>query len=411
MRIARVCSARAYLPLFEQFFEQNGLASRSYAEALDTLRANGFLYPGGFSTAMQQRGYEVVEFVPDFPSLQRLWMCEHGWASTDTTTLALDQLRRAQPEAVYVQELAAISRKARLRLREDLPGLRAVVAFKGFPAMNCAEFSDLDLVFVAYPSFLAEWEGAGIPAHLLPHCYDPSVAPAILGDDVPEVIFVGSSGFGNVSHAPRYHGLARLLEETGIEIWGLELPGANWKTRVRPYLTWGLQRLPEIVLSRTAGDGGYVPRLFKSAQERRRGRSPRPWYVQERPLAQRFPGRVHPPVFGSVYAALIAAAKIVVNLHTDQPGEAGNMRSFEVTGAGTCLLTDRGDQMSHLFEPGVEIATFRTIDDCAEQIRSLLADDRRRDAIARRGQIRTLRDHTVHRRCDEIHAALYELLA
>jgi len=411
MRIARLCTAAAYLPLFQEFFDENGLAALSYEEALDALRANGYLYPGGFKPGLGRRGGEVVEFVPDFPALQRLWAREHGREASEGTALVLAQLREVKPDVVYFQELAAMPPAARVRLREEVPGLRAVVAFKGFPAADCAEFGDLDLVFVGYPAFRAQWERTGVRAHVLSHCYDPLVTRATPTADVPALVFVGTSGYGNLSHSHRYHGLARLLEETQIEIWGLELPGANWKDRMRPHLTSGLRRLPESVLRPRAGDGGYVPRLFRAALDRRRGGEPRPWYAHQRPLAQRFPGRVHPPVYGREYAALLAGAEIVVNLHTDQPGEAGNMRCFEVTGAGTCLLTDRADQMTHLFEPGVEIAPFETVEECVEQARRLLADERTRAGIASRGQARTQRDHTIEHRCDEIQAVLQELLA
>jgi hypothetical protein len=412
MRIARLCSAAGYLPFFEEFFENSRLGELSYDDALGALRANGYLYPGTLHAGFAQRGSEILEFIPDFPSLQRLWARQHGRDAEQVTALVLAQLYDAQPDIVYFhEELAALPRAARLRLREEIPGLRAVVAFKGDPVTDCTEFGDLDLVFCTYQAFRAAWERAGVRTHLLPHCYDPSVAPVGPTGDVPPLVFVGTTGYGNVSHGPRYHGLARLLEETGIEIWGLEHPGANWKDHLRPHLTWGLRRLPVSVLSRRAGDAGYVPRLFQAALDRRRGDVPGPWYLHERPLAHRFPGGVHPAVYAEDYAALLAGAKIVVNLHTDHVGEAGNMRCFEVTGAGACLLTDRADEMTHLFEPGVEIASFKTIDEAIAQTRRLLADEGLRAEIARRGQIRTLRDHTTEQRCGELHAVLEDLLA
>jgi spore maturation protein CgeB len=81
---------------------------------------------------------------------------------------------------------------------------------------------------------------------------------------------------------------------------------------------------------------------------------------------------------------------------------ANNVRLFEATGVGTLLLTDRKDNLSDMFEPGKEVAVYASADECVETIRYYLDHESEREAIARAGQERTLRDHNYDVRMQEL---------
>src|SRR5436305_7970864 len=96
---------------------------------------------------------------------------------------------------------------------------------------------------------------------------------------------------------------------------------------------------------------------------------------------------------------VLRRSRITLNSHIDLAGrEAGNMRLFEATGVGTCLLTDFKDNLDTLFAPDTEVAVWRSIDDCLGLIDRLIGDDGGRAAIARAGQVRTLAQHTYRHR-------------
>lgn len=99
-----------------------------------------------------------------------------------------------------------------------------------------------------------------------------------------------------------------------------------------------------------------------------------------------------------MYQAL-RASRVTLNSHIDMAGpEAGNARLFEATGIGAFLLTDFKDNLHTLFEPGREVATWRTADDCIALIDRYLNDESARMTIAAAGQARTLSTHTF-RQC------------
>jgi len=91
---------------------------------------------------------------------------------------------------------------------------------------------------------------------------------------------------------------------------------------------------------------------------------------------------------------VLNCSRITLNHHGDVLPYANNMRLFEATGVGTLLLTDWKENLGEMFDPGKEVVAYRTPEECAELIRYYLAHDDERQAIARAGQGRTLREHT-----------------
>ena len=61
------------------------------------------------------------------------------------------------------------------------------------------------------------------------------------------------------------------------------------------------------------------------------------------PLIQKFPTRCQQAVMGLDMYNILKSSVLTVNRHTDASnGRVGNMRMFEATGLGTCLVTDDG---------------------------------------------------------------------
>jgi spore maturation protein CgeB len=109
------------------------------------------------------------------------------------------------------------------------------------------------------------------------------------------------------------------------------------------------------------------------------------------------------PVFGLEMYTLFKNSKIVLNFHGDVAGNsAGNMRLFEVTGIGSCLLTDNKQNLSDLFEIGKEIVVFDNTEDCITKAKWLIEHDEERKRIALAGQKKTLKYHSVDDRCNSI---------
>jgi len=66
------------------------------------------------------------------------------------------------------------------------------------------------------------------------------------------------------------------------------------------------------------------------------------------------------------------------------------------------LLTDRKDNLHHLFEIGREVLAYSSKEEAAELVQHYLAHPDEASQIARAGQQRTLREHTYARRMEEL---------
>jgi len=69
---------------------------------------------------------------------------------------------------------------------------------------------------------------------------------------------------------------------------------------------------------------------------------------------------------------------------------------------GTLLITDWKANLREMFEPGRDVIAYHTFEECAELIKYYLEHEKEREAIAKAGQQRTLREHTYYHRVREL---------
>lgn len=106
---------------------------------------------------------------------------------------------------------------------------------------------------------------------------------------------------------------------------------------------------------------------------------------------------VDKPVWGEALHQLFADADIILNI-TRAPfyaAETGiNLRIFEALAAGKFLLTDYCDEVVEMFEPGVEIETFKSSRELIEKVGYYLAHPEQRVRIAQAGHKKFLERYT-----------------
>lgn len=109
------------------------------------------------------------------------------------------------------------------------------------------------------------------------------------------------------------------------------------------------------------------------------------------------------PVWGNDMLNTLYKSYVVLNIHADSsPIYASNMRLFESTGVGTCLLTDYKKNIADLFEPGKEILTYKTVDECIEKMKYIRDHPNIRDSIATAGYKRCMKDHNYNVRAEKL---------
>jgi spore maturation protein CgeB len=129
-----------------------------------------------------------------------------------------------------------------------------------------------------------------------------------------------------------------------------------------------------------------------------------------RPLKEKYPDVVSDSCAGLDMYKILGESNITINRHTNAAnGDVGNMRMFEATGMGACILNDSGDNMQDIFEEDSEIVTYSSDEECIEKLTYLLNHPEKARETGEAGQKRTLKDHSLQERCEAISLTIQAL--
>jgi len=354
-----------------------------------------------YSPYLTQLGNEADEICINFDVLQKQWARENG-VNFDGRNWLKDivaaQLHKFKPDVLLLDDLYFMDRDFRRFLRESCPTPVKIIGWRAAPTDDYSIFRDVDLMLTCTPLFVRQMREHGVTAELMLHAFEPSILGMtdVLQRDI-DLSFVGSIALMNGFHNERWELLTRLLRSTDLQIWG-EIIEPRQNSQMTHKLRWRINRVFDLI---GAGEvAARVPYLTTNH------RGP------EATLAiGHYGDRIHPQVLALEYFKVLAHSKLNINKHIDCAGDyAGNVRLFEATGMGACLITDWKINLPEMFEPDAEIVTYRTPDECAEKVRYLLDHDSERQTIAASGQRRTLRDHTYAKRAEQLDGIIRAVL-
>jgi spore maturation protein CgeB len=383
---------------------QPGLAARSFAEQKKAHDAEAVAWGNAYTRALTPLGYEVLEVPFELEPMQRTWAAENGLpdpAQIDPEDILVAQVKQFRPDILWYDH-----RDAALlgRLQSAAPSIRATLGWMGSPVAARNAWSQMNLVLSCAPEVVTYLRGLGVRSEHLDHAFDDTVLPRLTPPrrEIP-LSFMGSIVRRNRFHLERDRILTRLVSHIPIEIYSpsLEPPPLEYaKAAVSGALFLVTSSLRAVGLLEQASRRSALVRkaaLIASAPRL--------------PVNPRLRPHLKPAVFGSKMYQTEHDSAVVLNIHADSsPEYASNMRLFEATGVGSCLLTDWRKNIGELFEPDREVVTYRSPEECLEKARWLLDHPRERQEIARAGQARALKEHTFATRAPRLDSILREAL-
>ena len=367
--------ADTYYPAFLRDFYavRPELAAQPYAAQWRALMDECFGTAGFYSTHLRELGHEAEEVVPNCEPMQRQWARENGVTLDETRrptlifrrkvvpwlrraprddwffTILEAQVQAQRPDVLYVQDMHALPP---FFLQAVRPYVQRIVGQIASPTHPGADFRDYDLILTSFPHFVPRFRAEGRKSEYFRIGFEPKVLTRLTRTEPVDVAFVGGL---SSAHSQRVRFLETMAQAHLVDFWGY---GADC--------------------------------LSQSSPLRR---------------------RLHGDAWGLAMYQALYNAKISLNLHIDAAGSnANNMRLYESTGVGALLLTDAKDNLHTLFEPGREVAAYRSPEECAEMIGHYLSHEDERAEIAAAGQARTLREHTYAHRMRELLDILSEQL-
>jgi spore maturation protein CgeB len=382
-----------------------------YARHAHELFWDSFGWGDAFKGVLAPLGYEADELVINAEPLQRAWVRETGgsFPAGDDWILevAFRQVFKFDPEILFLDDTHTFPAAWIGRVRDGCPKLRLVIGWCGAPVYEDEDLPAYDLLFSCVPELVTELRAKGATTHHLHHAFDPRILARIAATRPPthDLTFVGQIVPGSAFHQERQRMLLRLAELYDITIYsptGYRSPLSRAKDAVRPILKSMAARI----------DQTNLPTRVRRAIPLPPADSPRYRAENESALPEPLASRIGPPVFGLDMYQTLHDSRATFNGHIGTSRRSvSNMRMFEATGAGACLVTDLKDNLAEIFTPDEEVVAYRSLDECVEKVRWLLDNPARASEIARRGQQRTLRDHTFVQRAQKLHEIIQQWLA
>lgn len=434
-RIVRINLARS--EHVTAYWADQKFADRTYQGQLEIIRKDGRFFGPSWSSEMERLGNSAVDLLIDVEPLQRKWSDQQGLAIDFSSRnwmrdVLIEQLKVLRPDVIYIQGGAfqRIDRNVRRSIRENVPSVKFVVGFWGDELTGEGNyrktFSGVDCVFAASRGYQTLIRNGGIRSELLGWGFDPGIANRVLpcGEKSKsrEIVFVGATGFGCDLHRGRYEDLLRLMNGTDLQIWAdentlVQQKKKNAKKRHTDsrrsagfWISRVFSTLPIALLQRIRNSrftDWKVAKIIDAEVDKRAGRIAKgEYFINKQPVCLHYPARCHPAVYGEEYYALIENSRIVVNRHRDEDADGPNIRVFEVTGLGSCLVTDRVTNLSDFFVPDHEFVGFSCVEEAFEKIKFLSENPDQRRSISQAGALRVQQDHTIRKKCEQIDSVI-----
>lgn len=339
-------------------------------------------------------GVDAMDIISNATPLLKLWAKENNLsADLSNDEIVMAQIKHFKPDVVWIDTTRFLNKKWLNELKNEVKTIKLLVGHVCAP-YNQVIFdglSQLDIVFTCTPGLVKEFKEKGIKnVELVYHSFNHSILDTISNTPNPFVennfVFTGSLTTGYGFHGTRIKYIEAILNN-GIDmtIYG-NLESTNriflkksFSTVVKTMNSLGLESLVN-----------SIPLLNKHKKHAE---------VEINYYSNKLKNSVQSPVFGMDMYRVLAKSKMCFNIHGEIANQcAGNLRLFEATGVGSCLITDNKQNMGQLFEIDKEVVVYNSIEECIEKVKWLLNNPEEMKRIADAGQKRTLKEHTVENR-------------
>jgi len=376
----------------DSFYKKNsGAGSLEFRELYSALMNDSTEFVVSYANNLNKLGFDTNCVIANDMNLQRKWVENSGIRKVAKNEIIFEQIKAYKPDILWIDDFRQVDKNLISRIRSEISSVKLVIAY--FCSTCNAELIEklkyVDFTFTCTPGLKEELEKAGLKCYHIYHGFDVGILSRLGGTNVlnkTDFVFSGSLFQGKGMHNERIDSIQRIINAgSGLSIY-LNLE-SSFKIRARQSV-YLLNRF--LTFLRLEFLKNYFPVLEYGNQS-----------------VINYPDIIiknnHPPLFGIDMYRLLYSSKLVLNIHGGAAGEySGNMRMFEATGVGTCLLTENRSNLKELFDPDNEVVSYESIDDCIEKAKWLLSNENARKEIAEAGQKKTLKYHKVEDRCIQI---------
>lgn len=378
----------------EKIGEEKGLSYKNLKSRFDACFYN--YDDSGLCDAFRENGVIADNFIINADCLQKSW--EYDYASINTLNyndIIISQIKNFKPDVLW---FSAVDSSLLRYIRLNCPEIRLIIGWVGSAIMKTSQWKDLDIIFSCAQESVDYFNSNGLKAVQVHHSFNPKVLKFLKKEDFLQknLVFIGQIVRAKEYHLEREKLLLGLKNFTNLKIY---TPSYFFN------YTDILKSLMKIILYK--GVHGIKKTGLLSDDVIRYinilSRVNNFFECPRMPVNIELIKHFRKPVFGLEMFNILYNSDIVLNIHADSsPKYASNMRLFESTGVGACLLTDMKNNLNEIFDVSKEIVAYESLDDCIEKAVWLSRNPQKAKEIAEAGMKRCLKDHTYVNRMETI---------
>jgi spore maturation protein CgeB len=358
------------------------IKERSYHEYLEQIFKYCFTESNFFKINLEQTGeYCVEEVISNEEILQKKWAFENNISYSDNNwylDILEAQLLKFQPHVFFAHDHKTLNTTFLEKIRRSIPELKLVLGWDGINLGDTVLFSGVDIVLTPAEFITSRYINQNKKAYSLSFGFEESILDRLKTEpEKDDICFIGSIFLRQNGHSLRKELLVNLMKRTDISLYLSgetdAFKGPSLKRMLSLFKRNSLRDVIDLYKLSTASKGN---------------------------------------LYGIDMYQKFYNSKIVINKHIDAAADfAANIRLFEATGSGACLLTDYKKNLDDFFEIDKEIVVYRDNEDCLKKISYLLENEDKRKAIALAGQQRTLTHYTYKQRMEKLDNIIKKSLA
>lgn len=347
--------------------QQKNLIGKLHHEAAQNKLRESLFGTGDFySKNLSYFGIEAKEIIPNSKELQKKYWQEKGsFLNTFRLNLPyqlnrvpvlnklglhtssyenyiLEHVNEMQPDVVYSQDLSFITPTCADKIRSR--GVKKIIGQIACPPPDVSFLKIYDLILTSFPHFVTRFRDLGINCEYFKIGFEHTILERINTFHSRDIVcsFVGGISKNHSSTIPM---LEAASEAVDLSIYGYGAGNLDHKLSPLHYgEAWGAE-------------------MYK----------------------------------------YLAKSLITLNRHIDvAENYANNMRLYEATGMGACLVTDMKDNLHELFKIDEEVVTYSSLGELKDKLLYLKNNPKVASEIGKKGQQRTLKDHSYYERMREL---------
>lgn len=372
------------------------IRKKSFSEQYAHLMSQYFGWSDFYAKALRKRGIDAYEIVFNATNLQYQWAKENGIKEQGLDILTA-QIKEINPDIIWFQDSFSFDIEYVKFVKQNVKSVKLLIgnSCAPFTSKNVENLKAFDFVTTCSPKFVQEFEKYGLKTLMMYHAFESSMLSEIAASKRNrDFIFVGSIIPRKDFHIQRKIFLEKLAQNPDISFSYFGNLSHVEYSKVLKYQT--LFVLKEI-MQKTK-----ISKLFQNSVRYKKMEN-----LDSFPKYMKFSKALKDSYKGELYGVdmfrEVARSKISFDIQVEVHGKyAGNMRMFETTGVGACLLLENKANVSDIFEPDKEVVIYNSFEEAMEKITWLLKNENKMNEIAKAGQARTLKDHTYENRADQL---------